>query len=184
MPRRKDIPASIVVDRYEILNDLMQMIRESNDRNLKIPGEKHKIRFNKRSIRLIYGMIEELIAKYLNMDISCSEFDENYSRKILVKPFGFLRLESYDSFERDEINHLTGEQYTKPHTRNYIAYIAIYWRREWNRRKAFIFDPPHEHVERLHELKMMALKNKDKAQLERVERYWKMLEPPIWKRRK
>ena len=185
MPRRKDLPADIVIDRHEIIDDLMRMIKESTDKNLKIPGEKYKIRFNKRSIRMIYGMIEELIANYLNFHSSNinEQYDDDYSGKIVVKPFGFLRLESYDSREREAINHLTGKPYTKPHTRHYFAYISKYWKRMWNKRKAFCFERSKEEKDVWRELWHKAIKEKDPVQLELLKRWWNW-EPPSWTLRK
>lgn len=163
MPKRNTIPTEIVIDRQEIIDDLLDAIKQSTDNRIKIPGEKYKIRLNKRSIKIIYNMLEEIIANYLNIHSDELENDDDgdYSNKILIRPFGFLRLECYDSYEKEAINHLTGEPYTKPHTRHFYAYISKYWRRKWNEICAFNYHPFQNEIMYNRKLYLQALETED-----------------------
>ncbi len=140
MPKREDLPTVMEITKSEIISDLMYKIENCNSNDLKIPREKHKIRFNKRAIKMIYDFIEEIIAEYLG-ETDMSELSvsgkTDYSGKLVIKPFGFLRLGCYDDYAKETVNKLTGEKFEKKDTRIFYAKITKYWRERWNKERKF-----------------------------------------------
>lgn len=118
----KEEQAKTVISAKDLMDDLYLMIQESKDPDLKVDGKPYLMRLNKRSIKKIYGMMDEILSYYT--------YEADFGEMVEIRPFRGVVIQAENQPATETVNNLTGQSFIQSKRRKIRAYICRYWRRK------------------------------------------------------